>query len=58
MDMIICGQECEDCIHYVDELEDRRKIYCSYKEKTYWYGQCIPCDNKVKRRPDEYKQRG
>lgn len=53
MGMIICGAECEDCVHYVGEDEDRRKIYCAAKEKTYWYGQCIPCESKVKKVDNE-----
>lgn len=46
-DMIITS-ECEYCIHSVINEEDkaRVKIYCKMKNKTYYYGQCIPCDYK------------
>jgi len=49
-DMIITS-ECEQCIHSViDETDKARiKIYCNIKDKTYYWGQCIPCDNKERR---------
>lgn len=52
-DMIITS-ECEQCIHSIINEEDKAKItiYCKQKDKTYYWGQCIPCDykeNKSKR---------
>lgn len=49
-DMIITS-ECEQCIHSVINEEDKAKvtIYCRIKNKTYYWGQCIPCDYKEKR---------
>lgn len=46
-DMIITS-ECEQCIHSVINEEDRArvKIYCRIKDRTYYWGQCIQCDNK------------
>ncbi len=46
-DMIITS-ECEQCIHSTinEENKARIKIYCSMKDKTYYWGQCIPCDYK------------
>lgn len=46
-DMIITS-ECEQCIHSTinDEDKARVKIYCKVKDKTYYWGQCIPCDYK------------
>lgn len=51
MTMIIVGTDCEDCRHCIaidDENPARIKVYCSYDDKYRWYGQCIPCENKVK----------
>lgn len=46
-DMIITS-ECEECIHsIIDEVNKARvKVYCKVKDKTYYWGQCIPCDYK------------
>lgn len=45
---MIITSECEQCIHSVINEEDkaRVKIYCKVKDKTYYWGQCIPCDYK------------
>lgn len=47
MQMILTS-ECEKCKYGTVDNSDRAKVkvYCSYKEKFYYYGQCIPCDNK------------
>lgn len=46
-DMIITS-ECEQYIHSTINEEDkaRVKVYCCVKDKTYFWGQCIPCDYK------------
>lgn len=45
MNMIITS-ECKQCIHSVINEEDkaRVKVYCKIKNKTYYWGQCIPCE--------------
>lgn len=45
MNMIITS-ECEKCIHSVIDGTDKSKIkvYCDIKDKTYYFGQCIPCE--------------
>lgn len=45
MSMIITS-ECEKCIHSVIDETDKSKIkvYCDIKDKTYYFGQCIPCE--------------
>lgn len=50
-DMIITS-ECEQCIHSIINEEDKAKVtvYCRVKDKTYFWGQCIPCDHQKKRR--------
>lgn len=49
--MILAGVDCENCIYgTIDETDKARvKVYCQYKDKSYYFGQCIPCDNKTKR---------
>ena len=46
-DMILTS-ECEECMNSVINDEDKAKVkvYCSVKDKTYYWGQCIPCDYK------------
>ena len=54
-EQVICTSECEDCIF--STLDDSNKskilIYCGNKDKTYYYGQMIPCDNKTIRKEKE-----
>ena len=46
--LMIITSECEDCVHSIlDETNKARiKIHCKIKNKTYYYGQCIPCEYK------------
>lgn len=45
---MIITSECEKCIHSTIDESDKSwiKIYCAAKDKTYYWGQCIPCDYK------------
>lgn len=47
MQMIITS-ECEKCIHSILDETDKSKIrvYCSIKDKSYYFGQCITCKYK------------
>lgn len=50
-DMILTS-ECEECIHstvFVG-IKNRLQVHCGIKDKTYYYGQCIPCEHKEKRK--------
>lgn len=49
MSMIITS-ECEECIHStINDIDKARiKIYCNMKDKTYYWGQCVPCEYKEK----------
>ena len=49
-DMIITS-ECEKCSQSIINDEDKAKvtIYCRARDKTYYWGQCIPCDYKERR---------
>lgn len=51
MNMILTS-ECEECIYgVIDETSKASvKVRCTHKNKEYYYGQCIPCENKTKRK--------
>lgn len=56
MTMIICGKDCEGCAHFTsidDTNPGRIKVYCDYSNRWRWFGQCIPCENKIKRREED-----
>ena len=51
---MILTSECENCVYgeiflYKIRGRDVEKVRCSYKEKEYFYGQCIPCEHKQKK---------
>lgn len=50
MNMIIVGKDCEKCSFGTieDTNKARVKVYCTQREKWYWYGTCIPCENKLR----------
>ena len=47
MSDVILSNKCETCKFGIvnDENKARIKVYCSQKEKEYYWGQCITCDN-------------
>lgn len=49
---MINTSECEKCNYgSLDETNKARvKVYCADKKKTFYYGQCIPCENRKKRK--------
>ena len=49
---MILTSECEECEYgSIDESSKSKiKVKCSYKNKEYHYGQCIPCEDKKKRK--------
>ena len=52
MSMIITS-ECEECVYgEVFKVGKIEKVRCLYKEKEYYYGQCIPCEHKQNKRKD------
>lgn len=52
MPMINAGRDCEECEYCIINDDDKAKIKvkCKYREKEYYWGQCIPCEDKRKRR--------
>lgn len=45
-DMIIAGCECEGCVYLVDTTDVNHKIICRARDKQYYYGSYIPCDDR------------
>lgn len=43
-DMIIVGAECKGCKYFVDS--NNNKVKCEARNKIYYYGQCIPCEDR------------
>lgn len=54
MNMILTS-ECEKCIYgIIDETNKARiKVKCMKKNKEYYFGQCVPCENRKKRKSGE-----
>ena len=46
-EMIIAGTDCKGC-KYLEDSESNNKITCKIRGKQYYYGQCIPCEDKEK----------
>lgn len=48
--MIIAGDDCENCTRSTFNEDNPAKImvYCAARDKWYIYGQCIPCEDKIK----------
>ena len=57
MSKVILTSECEFCEYgTIDETDKSKiKVHCSYKNKTYFYGTCIPCDGMKKKKKDVLK---
>ena len=51
MSDVILTSQCEYCRYgTIDDSDKARvKVYCSYKDREYFYGACIPCDNYTKK---------
>ena len=47
---MITTDECEHCRYgtVIEEDKAHIKVYCVKKDRTYYYGQCVPCDDKSK----------
>ena len=50
MSTIIMGKDCEDCARATFDESDKAKImvYCSDRDKWYYYGQSMQCEVKIK----------
>lgn len=49
--LVINTSECEYCKHGVLDDSNRAtvKVYCKLKNKNYYYGMIVPCDDKEKK---------
>lgn len=58
MTMIICGEDCKQCIHdgTTQGHTKQWKVYCNARNKTYRYGQIINCEDKVQIKSEFYAQ--
>ncbi len=54
MNMILTS-ECKECVYGIIDGSNKAciKVKCVQKDKEYYYGQCIPCENKRKRKLGE-----
>lgn len=44
--MVIAGKHCEHCIHGTPWDDGKTaKIYCENRDRDYYYGQYVPCDD-------------
>lgn len=52
MQKMIITSECETCQYGIinDENKARVKVYCTRKQKEYYYGACVPCDDHTKKK--------
>lgn len=53
---MIITSECEECrFGEIDESDKAKiKVLCTLKNKQYYYGQCVPCDQKEKIKYGKY----
>lgn len=45
MKMVVAGSDCEMCV-YCALNEDPYKITCQARDKEYYYGQRVPCEDR------------
>lgn len=45
MKMIVAGIDCYDCLYYLP-CENRAKVKCDARDKIYYIGQRIQCDDR------------
>lgn len=55
---MINTSECEECVYGTIDETDKSKITieCGMKNKTYIYGQYVPCESKLLQKKDRVKQ--
>ena len=53
--MIIVGKKCENCQY--SDIDDTNKamiiVHCRARDKNYYWGQCIPCEDYRKKENEE-----
>lgn len=53
-DMLIAGADCEDCRFCYSE--NKNMVFCSVRNKKYYYGQYVPCTYKEQSQESEENQ--
>lgn len=55
---VVLTSKCEFCKYgsIIEMSKARIKVYCSYKEKEFWYGCYVPCDNFTKQHITEEEE--
>lgn len=50
MGIIVAGVDCENCIYSTidDTNKARIRVYCDARDRQYWWGQNVPCEDKKK----------
>ena len=51
MGNMIITSECEFCQYGTIDDSDKARVmvHCDYRNKTYFYGQCVPCEDMKKK---------
>lgn len=46
--ILIAGRDCDNCIYcsIIEETRSRIFVECDVRGKRYYYGQCVPCEDK------------
>ena len=52
---MIITSECENCIYGEVYCTEKKilKVHCDKRDRHYYFGQCIPCEDRVKRKDEE-----
>ena len=47
----ITTDECKECAYgeIIEESKKHIKVHCTYRNRTYFYGQRIPCEDKKRK---------
>lgn len=49
--MLVAGRDCDGCVHA--EIKERGDVFCHLRNKKYFYGQYVPCEDKEEERGKE-----
>lgn len=45
MKMVVAGSDCEKCLYFMP-CENRAKVKCEARDREYYFGQRIPCEDR------------
>ena len=49
--MLVAGRDCENCVHA--DIKESGDVFCHYRNKKYFYGQYVPCDDQEEREDED-----